>query len=128
MRERALADAVVVLHALFVVFVLAGGLLVLRHRGVAILHLPAVAWSAWVEFTGSICPLTPLENALRRAAGDAGYSGGFVEHYAIPVLYPEGLTPQAQIAFGTIVIAINAALYALAWRRFRRAGETRRDA
>jgi hypothetical protein len=120
-RDRALADAVVVLHALFVVFVLAGGLLVLRHRGVAILHLPAVLWSIWVEFTGSICPLTPLENTLRRSAGEAGYPGGFVEHYAIPILYPEGLTSRSQIAFEVFVIAINAVLYVLAWRRSRRA-------
>jgi hypothetical protein len=121
MSARALADAVVVLHACFVVFVLAGALLVLRHRGVAIVHLPAVAWAAWVEFTGTICPLTPLENALRREAGVAGYPGGFVEHYAIPVLYPEGLTAGMQIAFGTAVIAINAMLYVVAWRRSRRA-------
>ena len=121
-----MADAVVVLHAIFIVFVLAGGALVLRHRRVAIVHLPAVAWGAWTEFTGALCPLTPLENALRRAAGDAGYPGGFVEHYAIPILYPEGLTPQMQLAFGVVVVMINALWYALAWRRWRRGEAGRR--
>ena len=120
MNERILADAVVVLHALFVAFVLAGGLLALWRGGFAWVHLPAAAWGAWVEFTGTICPLTPLENQWRRAAGEAGYPGGFVEHYVVPALYPEGLTPRAQVAFGIVVVAVNAAVYALVWRRARR--------
>ena len=121
MTARIAADAVVALHALFVAFVVAGGVLVLWRRGFAWIHLPAAAWGAWVEFTGTICPLTPLENAWRRAAGEAGYPGGFVEHYVVPVLYPEGLTPRTQIAFGIVVVAINVVLYGLAWRRKNRA-------
>jgi hypothetical protein len=116
---RLLADALVALHALFVAFVVAGGLLVLRWPRLAFLHLPAVAWGAWIEFTGTICPLTPLENSLRRAAGEAGYAGGFVEHYVLPALYPAGLTPAMQVAFGLAVVAINALVYGLAWRRRR---------
>ena len=120
MIDRVLADAVVAAHALFVVFVLLGGALVLRWPRIAILHLPAAAWGAWVEFTGTICPLTPLENHWRRAAGEAGYQGGFVEHYVVPALYPEGLTPRTQVAFGIVVVALNAAVYALALCRARR--------
>ncbi len=118
MSDRLLADAVVVLHLLFIVFVLAGGALVLWRRGVAWLHLPAAVWAAYVEFSGAICPLTPLENVLRRRAGSAGYEGGFVEHYVIPVIYPPGLTPAVQYAIGAIVVAVNVAIYVLAWRRW----------
>jgi hypothetical protein len=81
-----LADLVVVVHSLFVLFVVCGGLLVLRWWKVIYLHLPAVIWGAFIEFAGGICPLTPLENSLRRSAGLAGYEGGFVEHYILPVL------------------------------------------
>jgi hypothetical protein len=117
MIARALADAIVALHALFVIFVLAGGSLVVWRPRIAFLHLPAAVWAAWVEFTGTTCPLTPLENHWRGVAGGAGYQGGFVEHYLLPVLYPAGLTARMQVAFGLAVVAINASLYGLAWRR-----------
>jgi hypothetical protein len=120
MSARALADALVVLHALFVVFAFAGGLLVVWKPIVALAHLPTALWAAWVELSGSICPLTPLENAWRREAGESGYTGGFVEHYVVPVLYPEGLTSKLQLILGLGVVAINALLYTLAWRRARR--------
>jgi hypothetical protein len=120
MTARALADAVVVLHALFVVFALFGGALILWQPRVAILHLPAAAWAAWVEFTGTICPLTPLENEWRHAAGAAGYQGGFVEHHLVPALYPDGLTPRMQVALGVVVVAVNASLYGFAWWRMQR--------
>jgi hypothetical protein len=117
MTARALADVVVVLHALFVIFALFGGALILWQPRVAILHLPAAAWAAWVEFTGTICPLTPLENEWRHAAGAAGYEGGFVEHHLVPALYPDGLTPRMQVALGVVVVAVNASLYGFAWWR-----------
>jgi hypothetical protein len=117
MAYRLAADAVVALHLAFVVFAVAGGLLVLRHPRVALLHLPAVAWVAWLELSGALCPLTPLENALRRAAGERGYAGGFIEHYLLPVIYPPGLTADVQTLLGIGAIAINVAVYALAWRR-----------
>ena len=120
MSARALADALVLLHGLFVVFAVAGGALVLWRPWIALVHLPAAAWAAWVELSASICPLTPLENRWRRAAGEAGYEGGFVEHYVVPALYPDGLTPRMQLALGIAVITINALFYALAWRRARR--------
>jgi hypothetical protein len=119
MLDRLLADAVVALHLAFIVFVMAGGLLVLWRRALAWLHLPALAWGIYTEWTGTICPLTPLENALRRAAGEAGYAGGFVEHYVVNVIYPPGLTPGIQAAIAIGLIAFNAAVYALAWRRTR---------
>lgn len=117
MSARFLADAVVVFHLLFIAFAVAGGALVLRWPFAAFVHLPAAAWAAYTEFTATICPLTPLENALRHRAGDAGYAGGFVEHYLIPVIYPAGLTPPIQLALGVFVVAVNATFYALAWRR-----------
>lgn len=120
MSAGALADAIVVAHALFVVFAVAGGLLVAWKPLVAIAHLPAALWAAWVELSGSLCPLTPLENEWRRAAGEASYSGGFVDHYVMPVLYPAGLTPRIQLGLGVAVIAINAVFYSMAWRRMRR--------
>jgi len=124
MLDRLAADAVVALHFAFVVFAAAGGLIAWRRLAYAWIHLPALAWAAYVEFTGSICPLTPLENRLRRSAGDAGYSGGFVEHYVLPVLYPAGLTPDAQAWIGAALVALNVAIYAVALARARpRKGE-----
>jgi len=116
---RLLADALVAAHLAFIVFVLAGGLLVLRRRGWAVLHLPAVAWGAFAEISGTLCPLTPLENSLRLRAGDAGYAGGFIEYYLIPLLYPEALTARTQVVLGLTVIAVNVVVYALAWWRWR---------
>ena len=120
MSNRLLADALVAVHFAFIAFVVAGELLALRHRAWALLHLPAVAWGAWTEFTGTLCPLTPWENALRAEAGAAGYTGGFVEHYLIPMIYPEALTARTQVVLGMLVLAINAAVYGFVWRKRRR--------
>ncbi|MGG5285757.1 DUF2784 domain-containing protein [Pseudomonas viridiflava] len=121
---RLAADAVVTFHLLFILFVLLGGLLVLRWPWAAVLHLPAMTWGAAVEFLHLYCPLTPLENALRSRAGDQGYDGGFIEHYLIPLIYPAGLTPQIQLWLGGIVLLINASVYGAlivrGVRRFRR--------
>ena len=119
MTARLLADALVAAHLAFIVFVVAGGLLVLRSRSWAALHLPAVAWGAFAEITRTVCPLTPLENSLRLRAGDAGYAGGFIEHYVIPLIYPEALTARTQVVLGLTVLAVNVVVYALAWRRWR---------
>ena len=120
MTYRLLADATVALHFAFILFVVLGGILVLRKPLVAWLHVPAVVWVAWLELTGSICPLTPLENALRARAGEAGYPGGFIDHYLIPVIYPAGLTPQIQWGLAIAVLAVNAIVYMRAWRNARR--------
>jgi hypothetical protein len=117
MSDRLLADALVALHFAFIVFVLFGGLLVLHRRAWSALHLPAVAWAAFVEFTATTCPLTPWENALRRRAGEAGYDGGFIEQYLLPILYPAGLTPRIQLLLGGVVVALNVAIYLWALRR-----------
>ena len=115
-----MADAVVVFHLLFIVFVLSGALLVLRWRGRIWLHLPAVAWGMAVEFLHLYCPLTPLENALRLKAGSAGYEGDFLGHYLIPLIYPAGLTPQIQIALGAVVLVVNISAYLIVLLRWRR--------
>lgn len=124
MVDRLAADAVVALHLAFVAFAAVGGVIAWRRLACAWVHLPALAWAAYVEFSGTICPLTPLENRLRRQAGEAGYPGGFVEHYLVPVLYPAGLTPDAQRWIGAALVAINVAIYAVALARARsRKGE-----
>lgn len=119
MIYRVLADLVVVLHLGFIAFVIFGGLLALRWRWMPWLHLPAAMWGAVVELTGWFCPLTPLENSLRRASGNTGYSGGFIEHYVTPVIYPAALTRELQLFLGCAVVALNALFYLLAWRRHR---------
>jgi len=111
------ADLVASLHFAFVVFVVLGGLLVLRWPRLAWLHLPAVAWGASIELLGWICPLTPLENRLRHEAGLAGYEGGFVEHYLLPLLYPASLSRSVQVILGLSVLLINAVLYGSILRR-----------
>lgn len=117
MAFRIAADAVVVLHAVFVAFVVCGGFAVWRWRKLAWLQLPAAAWGALVEVCAWPCPLTPLEQALRRAGGEAGYSGGFIEHWLLPVLYPPGLDPPTQLALAAFVVATNAVAYGVLLRR-----------
>lgn len=112
-----LADGVVLIHGAFVAFVVLGGFLALRWRSISWVHLPAAAWGALVEYTGWICPLTPLEQMLRERAGDAGYDRGFVEHYILRALYPAGLTPPVRWTLGSFVVIVNAVAYAWAWRR-----------
>jgi Protein of Unknown function (DUF2784) len=112
-----LADLLLLAHGAFVLFVIAGGLLVLRWPRVAWAHLPAALWGAGIEFTGRICPLTPIENAWRQAAGEAAYRGGFIEHYVTAALYPAGLTRTTQLVLGVIVVAVNGGAYWTLWRR-----------
>jgi L-ascorbate metabolism protein UlaG (beta-lactamase superfamily) len=117
MLYRALADAVLLLHLGFIVFVTLGGLLVLRWPRLAALHIPAALWGALIEFTAGQCPLTPLEQWLRHRGGETGYAGGFIEHYLTAAIYPEGLTREMQLALGTAVVLINAAVYWRWWRQ-----------
>lgn len=115
-----LAHVIVLLHFAFVCFVLLGGLLVVRWRWLMALHVPAVIWGVLIEYQGWLCPLTPLEQRLRQAAGQQGYSGGFIEHYLLPVLYPAGLDRHIQLVLGSLVIVINLVIYAWLIRRLLR--------
>ncbi|HXV39531.1 MAG TPA: DUF2784 domain-containing protein [Steroidobacteraceae bacterium] len=117
---RILADAVLVAHLAFILFVVLGGLLVLRWPRLAWLHVPVVLWGAAIEFFGWICPLTPLEKWLRVLGGESGYPGGFIAHYLLPLIYPAGLTRNVQLVLGTFVMAVNLAVYFALWRRSRR--------
>ena len=112
-----MADLVVVIHFAFVLFVVLGGLLVLRWPRLAYLHLPAAMWGILIEFAGWICPLTPLEQALRERAGGQGYSGSFIEHYVLPLLYPTALTRNIQLLLGTGVLLVNLLIYGYLLRR-----------
>lgn len=123
MLLRLAADTLVLLHLAFILLVLFGGLLVLRWRPALLLHLPALAWGLAVEFLHLGCPLTAWENQLRNAAGDAGYPGGFIEHYLWPLIYPSGLTPTVQLVLGSVALLLNLAVYAcVAWRWRRPSG------
>ena len=120
MIYRALADLVLVVHLAFVLFVVLGGVLVLRWPRVAWLHVPAAIWGVLIEYTGWICPLTPLENSFRMRGGEAGYSGGFIEHYIQPLLYPAGLTRSTQVVLGSLALVLNLTAYAIVVSRMRR--------
>lgn len=120
MIHQILADVVLGIHLLFIVFVVLGGLLVLWKRWVAWLHLPAAIWGALIEFMGWYCPLTPLENQLRQLAGQSGYDGGFIAHYLLPVVYPDGLTSEVQFVLGSIVVIVNVGIYSFIFFRKRR--------
>jgi len=116
---RFLADVVLVLHLGFVLFVVAGAFLILRWPRIAWVQIPAALWGVLVEWSGWVCPLTPLENRLRTQGGASGYAGGFVEHYLVPVLYPASLTRTVQVLFGATVLAVNVIAYALVVARHR---------
>ncbi|MHC8320057.1 DUF2784 domain-containing protein [Pseudomonas sp. GB2N2] len=111
MLYRIAADGLVLFHLLFILYVLFGGLLVLKWRQLMWLHLPAAAWGVAVEVLHLSCPLTEWENRMRHAAGQTGYGGGFIEHYVWPVIYPAGLTPTIQLALGSVVLVINVLVY-----------------
>ena len=121
MPYRLLADLIVIVHFAFLLFVVAGGVVTLRWPKVAWVHLPAALWGALIELFGWACPLTPLEVELRHRGGEAAYTGGFVAHYVMSVLYPEGLTRAIQVALGVLVLAFNGVLYAVWAARARRA-------
>ncbi|MEW6670628.1 MAG: DUF2784 domain-containing protein [Thermodesulfobacteriota bacterium] len=115
---RVMADGVLLIHFSFVLFVVAGGLLVYNLPKLARVHLPCVAWGALVEFSGWPCPLTPLENYLRNRGAAGCYEESFIEHYFIPILYPQLLTPGIQIALGIILLGVNALIYGWIWYRY----------
>lgn len=119
---RWLADAVVVVHLAFVLFVVLGGFLLRRWPKLIFAHAPAAVWGVLIEFAGWICPLTPLENTLRARGGQAGYEGGFIEHYVIPVLYPAALSRQTQWVLGVLALGVNVIAYFLAFRGLSRRG------
>lgn len=120
-----IADGVLGIHFLFVAFALLGALLLIRWPWIVWGHLPTVAWAAWIEFSGNICPLTPLENALRIRGGGSGYAGDFVGHYILGLLYPDGLTRQVQIVLGALVVVINMVIYGYVffWHKKKRLNE-----
>jgi hypothetical protein len=120
-----LAWITVAAHASFILFVVFGGVVVWRFRWVALLHVPAAAWGAYVEFSGRACPLTPIENKFRALAGLAGYREDFVEHYLLLMIYPEGLTEHIQYALGILVLALNTGIYLALWHRARRSTRSR---
>jgi|SRR5262245_27722529 len=121
MIYRSLADFVVLLHLSFVLFAAGGGLLLFKWKRIAWLHMPAAAWAALIEFAGWECPLTPLENWLRRQGGEAGYQTDFIEHYLLPMIYLGSLSRHFQIALGILVLVVNLVIYWRVWRlRFSR--------
>jgi len=111
MLYRYLADAIVIIHFIFIIFVIFGGFLVLRWRWIIWMHIPAAMWGVIIEFSGWICPLTPLENWLRNLYGLDPYDMSFVEHYIIPLIYPIGLTREVQIILGVLVVTVNLIIY-----------------
>ena len=119
MGWRILADLLVVLHLAFAAFVVCGGFLAWKWRWAIFAHLPALAWGFWVETSGQICPLTPLENHFRHLAGEAGYRGGFLDHYLVPILYPPGLTRADQWVLAVLLFAINIVAYGALLRPHR---------
>jgi Protein of Unknown function (DUF2784) len=119
MGWRILADLLVVLHLAFAAFVVFGGFLAWKWRWAIFAHVPALAWGFWVETSGQICPLTSLENHFRRLAGEAGYQGGFLEHYLLPILYPPGLTQKDQWVLAVLLLAINIVAYGALLRPHR---------
>jgi uncharacterized protein DUF2784 len=124
MIYRALADFVLLLHMAFVLFAALGGVLAFKWRRVAWFHIPAALWAALIEFVGWECPLTPLENWLRRKGGEAGYQTGFIERYLLPLIYPAPVSRTLHVVLGLLVLCVNLAIY---WRLWRRSASTGRQ-
>jgi hypothetical protein len=118
MPARITADLLVLIHFGFILFVVFGGLFVIKWNKLAWLHIPCACWAAWIEFSGGNCPLTPLENHFRSIAGHTAYAGGFIEHYILPIIYPAYLTRDIQFILGSGVIVINLVFYAIAIHRY----------
>ena len=116
------ADLILLVHLAFVIFAALGALAAFAWRWIPLIHLPAATWAVFVELSGGICPLTPLENSLRQASGERRYPGGFIEHYLTPILYPSGLSSRTQLFLGTALLAFNVLLYTLVFLRRRSAG------
>jgi len=110
---------VIIIHALFILFAVLGGLSLIARRYLIVVHLPAAIWASLMGFMGWTCPLTPLENYLRNAAGTEGYTGGFVEHYLMPVIYPIGITVNIQIILGIFVVVLNICIYIFVYHKHR---------
>ena len=117
MTYRVLAECVMAAHFIFILWAVFGGFAVLRKRVLALLHLPALAWAALVEFTDGTCPLTPLEGYLREKAGGKGYQDGFIAHYILPLIYPDGMTDRIRMILGSALLGFNALVYL--WVLFR---------
>lgn len=122
MEYRIAAALVLLLHLAFILFVVAGAALALRRRWLLALHLPAALWGFWVELSGAVCPLTPLENWLRERGGAATYGEGFIDHYLVAAIYPAALTRDFQLALAALVLVTNVCLYSLVLRRWRQTG------
>lgn len=118
MLTRSAVDAALLLHVAFIAFVMLGALLAIRWQWIIVAHVPAVAWGAFIEATGGICPLTPIENRLRTETGLPSYGGGFIEHYLMRIIYPDGLTRATQYVLAGVVIVVNGAIYG--WLLYRR--------
>ena len=121
MGYRLAADAMVTAHLLYIVFVVVGGLIAFRARWILWLHVPAVLWAIYVQYIGRVCPLTAWEKGFRAHAGDAGYEGGFIDHYIVPIVYPPDMPVAMHLVLGTLVILINGSVYAALIVRARRA-------
>ena len=119
MGYRLAADTMMIAHLLYIVFVIVGGFIAFRARWILWLHVPAVAWAIYVQYIGRVCPLTTWEKGLRALAGEAGYAGGFIEHYLVPIIYPPDMPVAMHIVLGTAVILINAVVYATLIARAR---------
>ena len=119
MPARFIADLVLLVHMGFILFAVCGGLLAIYRPGLAWVHLPCVGWGIWIETSGGICPLTPLENHFRIAAGQTGYTGGCIEHYLLPLIYPPDLTPNIQLLLAVVLITLNVLFYLIAFHKIR---------
>ncbi|MDX1651363.1 MAG: DUF2784 domain-containing protein [Brumimicrobium sp.] len=119
---KILADLVVIIHFVFILYVIFGGLIVLKYRKTVFLHIPCAIWGCLIMFAGWICPLTYIENDLREAAGTETYSDGFIQHYIIPIIYPENLTRELQAILGFSVLVLNIIVYSILIKRLSTKG------
>ena len=107
------ANLTLIVHLIFILYVVFGGLIFFIFSKTIFIHPPALLWGIYIELTNSVCPLTYLENWFLYQGGLTTYSNDFINNYLFPIIYPEGLTAEIQIYLGVSLIVINILIYGL---------------
>ena len=114
------ANLILIVHFIFILFVVFGALLFFVSTKIIFIHVPAVIWGSYIELTNSICPLTYLENWFLKKSNKTTYSEGFIQNYLVPIVYPMNLTKDLQIYLGIALIVVNIIIYVFIFNKLKK--------